>query len=68
MLCNGDKTYFFGFTYAPHIIFLYDHNSFIQSKPVYSNHFFAAKNGKKEPIDRKKSMVINTKCELFTHQ
>ena len=26
----------------------------IQSKPVYSNHFFAAKNGKKEPIVRKK--------------
>ena len=25
----------------------------IQSKPVYSNHFFAAKNGKKEPIVRK---------------
>ena len=25
----------------------------IQSKPVYSNHFFAAKNGKKEPIVRR---------------
>ena len=25
----------------------------VQSKPVYSNHFFAAKNGKKEPIVRK---------------
>ena len=29
MLCNGDKTYFFGFIYALHIIFLYCHNSFI---------------------------------------
>ena len=26
----------------------------LQSKPVYSDYFFAAKNGKKEPIVRKK--------------
>ena len=25
----------------------------VQSKPVYSNYFFAARNGKKEPIVRK---------------
>ena len=37
----------------------------VQSKPVYSNHFFAAKNGKKEPIVRKK---INKTCEFFIHQ
>ena len=44
------------YSVAPNIIWQ------IQSRPVYSNHFFAAKNGKKEP------MTINTKCELFTHQ
>ena len=27
---------------------------YVQSKPVYSNHFFAAKNRKKEQIVRKK--------------
>ena len=39
----------------------------VQSKPVYSNHFFAAENGK---INRqlKKTMEINTKCDLFTDQ
>ena len=31
----------------------------VQSKPVYSNHFFAAKNGKK------KTMQITTKCDFF---
>ena len=34
----------------------------VQLKPVYSNHFLAAKNGKKKP------MKINIKCEFFTHQ
>ena len=40
----------------------------VQSKPVYSNHFFAAENGKNKPIVRKKPMKINTKCDLFTDQ
>ena len=36
----------------------------IQSKPVYSNHFFATDNGKNKPIFRK-MMRISTKCAIF---
>ena len=34
----------------------------IQWKPVYSNHFFAAENGKNKP------MKISTKCVFFKDQ
>ena len=37
----------------------------IQSKQVYYNYFFAAKNCKKGSIVRK-NMKINTECEFFT--
>ena len=40
----------------------------VQSKPIYSNHFFAAENGKNKPIVRKKTMKISTKCVFFTDQ
>ena len=35
------------------------HDSFLQSNSVYSNHFDIAKNVKKEPIVRKKTLIEN---------
>ena len=37
----------------------------MQSKPVYSNYFFAAENGKNKPIVRKKQLKIKTKYDFL---
>ena len=44
-----------GFYYF-HILFTITCILELQSKPVYSNHFFAAENGKNKPIVRKKRL------------